>query len=60
MTLDAAYLAFEEDRKGMLSEGRLGDVVVLEEDPHEVVPGEIRSIPVAMTIVGGEIAHLAT
>ena len=57
MTLDAAFLAFEEDRKGTLTEGKLGDVVVLESDPHEVAPAEIRDIPVAMTIVGGEVAY---
>lgn len=57
MTVDAAYLAFEEDRKGTLSEGKLGDVVVLEADPYEVLPGEIRDIPVVMTIVGGEVAY---
>ena len=59
MTLDAAYLAFEEDRKGTLAEGKLGDVVVLESDPHEVAPDEIRDIPVAMTIVGGNVAYSA-
>ena len=57
MTLDAAYLAFEEDGKGSLVEGKLGDVVVLEADPYEAAPGEIKDIPVAMTIVGGEVAH---
>ncbi|HEX6711353.1 MAG TPA: amidohydrolase [Rubrobacter sp.] len=60
MTLDAAYLAFEEDRKGTLTEGKLGDVVVLEGDPYEVAPEEIKDLPVAMTIVGGEVAHVAT
>jgi predicted amidohydrolase YtcJ len=60
MTVDAAFLAFEEDRKGTLEEGKLGDVVVLEHDPHDVAPDEIRNIPVAMTIVGGEVAHQAT
>ena len=59
MTLDAAYLAFEEDRKGTFEEGKLGDVVVLESDPHEVAPEEIKDIPVAMTIVGGEVAYSA-
>ena len=59
MTVDAAYLAFEEDRKGTLSEGKLGDVVVLGADPFEVGPEEIKDIPVAMTIVGGEVAHVA-
>jgi predicted amidohydrolase YtcJ len=60
MTLDAAYLAFEEDRKGTLVEGKLGDVIVLEADPYEVAPEEIKDLPVAMTIVGGEVAHVAT
>jgi predicted amidohydrolase YtcJ len=59
MTLDAAFLAFEDDRKGTLTEGKLGDVVVLESDPHEVAPEEIRDIPVVMTIVGGEVAYSA-
>jgi len=59
MTLDAAYLAFEENRKGTLEEGKLGDVVVLESDPHEVAPEEIKDIPVVMTIVGGEVAYSA-
>jgi predicted amidohydrolase YtcJ len=59
MTVDAAYLAFEEDRKGTLAEGKLGDVVVLEADPYEVAPEEIQAIPVAMTVVGGEVAYVA-
>jgi predicted amidohydrolase YtcJ len=59
MTVDAAYLAFEEDRKGTLTEGKLGDVVVLEADPFEVRPEEIKDIPVAMTVVDGEVAHVS-
>lgn len=59
MTLDSAYLAHEEDRKGTLIEGKLGDVVVLEADPYEVAPEEIKEIPVAMTIVGGEVMYSA-
>ncbi len=59
MTLESAYLAFEEDSKGTLTEGKLGDVVVLEADPYEVDPQEIKDIPVVMTIVGGEVMHNA-
>src|SRR5215210_1065888 len=59
MTLDSAYLAFEENTKGTLAEGKLGDVVVLEADPYEVAPQEIKDIPVAATIVGGEVAYRA-
>ncbi len=57
MTLDSAYLAFEEDLKGTLTEGKLGDVVVLEADPYEVDAQEIKDIPVAATIVGGEVVY---
>jgi predicted amidohydrolase YtcJ len=57
MTLDSAYLAFEEDLKGTLAEGKLGDVVVIEADPHEVSPQEIKDIPIGMTLVGGEVVH---
>lgn len=59
MTLDSAYLAFEEGIKGSLEEGKLGDVVVLEADPYRVPPGEIKDIPVALTIVGGQVAYSA-
>jgi predicted amidohydrolase YtcJ len=57
MTKDSAYLAFEEDMKGTLTEGKLGDVVVLEADPYEVSPKEIKDVPVCMTIVGGRVAY---
>ena len=57
MTMESAYLAFEEDLKGTLTEGKLGDVVVLEADPYEVGRQEIKDIPVAMTVVGGEVVY---
>ena len=60
MTLDSAYLAFEEHTKGMLTGGRLGDVVVLEADPYGVSPQEIKDISVAATIVGGKVAYAAS
>ena len=58
-TIDSAALVFEEDSKGTLEEGKLGDFVVLEADPYQVEPQEIKDIPVALTIVGGEVMHSA-
>jgi predicted amidohydrolase YtcJ len=55
ITLGNAYLAHEEGIKGVLVQGKLGDVVVLEADPFQVRPIEIKDIPVAMTIVGGRV-----
>ncbi len=54
-TLEGAYASGEEGIKGSITPGMLADLVVLDADPTEVPPEEIRSIRVVMTIVGGEI-----
>jgi len=54
-TLNAARIAFEEQDKGSLEVGKLGDLVVLAEDPYAVDPAGIDDIPIEMTILGGEI-----
>jgi predicted amidohydrolase YtcJ len=59
MTLDSAYLAHEEGAKGSIEEGKLGDIAILEADPYRVPSEEIKDIPVAATIVGGEVMHSA-
>ncbi|MFQ6059254.1 MAG: amidohydrolase [Anaerolineae bacterium] len=56
-TINAARIAFEEREKGSLEVGKLGDFVVLGEDPFEVEPGRIKDIPVEMTVIGGDIVY---
>jgi predicted amidohydrolase YtcJ len=56
-TLDNAVLAFEEEEKGSIQVNKLGDLVVLGDDPTAVAPAAIADIPVEMTIVGGEIVY---
>jgi predicted amidohydrolase YtcJ len=56
-TLDNAVLAFEEEDKGSIQAGKLGDLVVLADDPIAVPPEVIADIPVEMTVVGGEIVY---
>ncbi len=56
-TLDNAAIAFEERDKGSIEVGKLGDLVVLDDDPHAVAPDAIADISVEMTIVGGEIVY---
>jgi hypothetical protein len=41
----------------MLTPGQLADLVVLAKDPWAVDPGEIRNIPVDVTLVGGRIVY---
>jgi hypothetical protein len=54
-TMASAYASFEENLKGSITPGKLGDLTVLEEDPRRANPDGIKDIPVWMTVVGGEI-----
>jgi len=56
-TVNAARIAFQESDRGSLQVGKLGDFVVLSEDPFEVDPGHIKDIPVEMTVIGGDVVH---
>jgi predicted amidohydrolase YtcJ len=52
-------LGFEEGDKGSIEIGKLGDLVVLGQDPTAISPEGIADIPVEMTIVGGRIVYIA-
>lgn len=54
-TLDAAYGSFEEDLKGSIEVGKLGDLVVLDKDLMQIPAEEILRTKVLYTIVGGEV-----
>ena len=54
-TIDAAYAAFEEKKKGSLEKGKEGDLTILEKDPYNVSPDSIRDIKVMMTVKDGNI-----
>lgn len=57
-TLDNAWLGFEEGEKGSIEVGKCADLVVLGDDPTNVEPKAIESIPVEMTIGGGEVVYV--
>ena len=57
MTVNAARGSFEEDVKGSLELGKLGDLVVLNQDPFAEAPKDIGQIEVAATVVGGQVMH---
>jgi predicted amidohydrolase YtcJ len=56
-TYEPAYAAFEENIKGTLKAGMLGDVTVLSKDILTVPEDQILSTRVEYTIVGGKIAY---
>jgi predicted amidohydrolase YtcJ len=55
-TREAAYASFEEGLKGSIEDGKLGDFVVLAGDPF-ADPGNVASVGVTKTIVGGEVVY---
>ena len=56
-TLGSAYAEFMEDRKGMIKEGYLGDVVIFNSDLMTIPHNQIMSAQVDYTIVGGKVVY---
>jgi hypothetical protein len=56
-TQGSAYAAFQENDKGGMTPGKLGDVVVLSDDLFTLPPARIKDAHVIMTIVGGKIVY---
>ena len=57
MTIDAAFLAFEEDIKGSIEPGKLADMVVLTDNPLDMPPDKIDDVEIDYTIIGGDIVY---
>ena len=56
-TINNAYAAFEEQYKGSLEVGKLGDVVVIDRNILTVPDDELADARIDMTIVGGKIRY---
>ncbi len=52
-----AWLSGDERRRGKLLPGFFADLVVLDRDPLELEPDELRDVRVVATMVGGRWAH---
>jgi predicted amidohydrolase YtcJ len=54
-TQDAAYLAWDERKKGSITPGKMADLVVLDQDLLSVPDDDILKTHIDMTIVGGRV-----
>lgn len=54
VTIDAAYTLGVNDRVGSIEAGKFADFVVLDADPRDVEPAEIKDIGVVATILAGK------
>jgi predicted amidohydrolase YtcJ len=55
LTIDAAWLSFDEKRKGTIEAGKLGDLAILTADPLTCPEDKIHAIRAVTTIVGGKV-----
>jgi predicted amidohydrolase YtcJ len=58
-TVNNAWAAGEEQIKGMLSPGKLADLVVLDRDPFSIPPARLKDLQVLLTLLGGRIVYEA-
>lgn len=57
MTIYGAKLNFNEDNSGSIEIGKQADFAILEADPTEVNPLDIKNISVEATLIDGEIVY---
>lgn len=57
MTLDAAYLSFDEKKKGSIEVGKLGDLAILSDDFLTCAEDRIKQIRAVVTVVGGKVVY---
>jgi predicted amidohydrolase YtcJ len=58
-TVNNAWAAGQEDRRGRVAPGFLADLTVLDRDPTRVRPEEIKELKVLLTVVGGRVVYEA-
>ncbi|MBN2286978.1 MAG: amidohydrolase [Tissierellales bacterium] len=56
-TINAAYASGEENIKGTLEKGKLGDFIVISQDIFVVPENQIKDIATDFTVIGGKIAY---
>jgi predicted amidohydrolase YtcJ len=59
MTVNAAYALFRDEEVGSMAVGKYADLIVLPDNPLTVVPDELVTMTVELTMVGGRVEFCA-
>jgi predicted amidohydrolase YtcJ len=54
-TVNNAWVGMAEDRLGKVKEGFLADFAVLDRNPFEIAPSELKDVMVTLTVAGGRV-----
>ena len=57
MTIDAAFISFDERKKGTIEPGKLADLAILTADPLTCPEDHMKDIRAVVTVVGGKIVY---
>ncbi|MFT8246171.1 amidohydrolase [Roseomonas sp. BN140053] len=57
MTEKVTWFSNEEGKKGLIAEGQLADLAVLDRDYFSIPGDEIQDITALLTVVGGKVVH---
>jgi predicted amidohydrolase YtcJ len=56
-TIDAAWMSFDETRKGSIEVGKFGDLAILTGDFLAIPEDKLNTLRAQVTIVGGKVVH---
>lgn len=56
-TLNGAHAEFSEKSKGSIEQGKLADLIVLDQDLFKIAPERIKDARVTLTIAGGRVVY---
>jgi predicted amidohydrolase YtcJ len=59
MTVNAAYLSFEQHPKGSIEVGKLAELAILSDDFMAYPADRIKDIRAVLTVLGGQVVHHA-
>ena len=58
LTINGAYGTCQENVKGSIKPGKLADLVVLSDNPLQILETDLKNLEVLMTMINGELVYV--